>query len=59
MKLENDPHIILFSKDWAKLRFTIVKNCLTMDCKNAVGALDFLFEAADRAAKKRNKLKGK
>ena len=53
IKLENTPHIILFSEDWSILRFGILKNCLTMDCKQAVGTLDFLFNAADEALKKK------
>ncbi len=54
--LAEKPYIILFSDDWAKLRFTLLKNCLTMDCKNAVGALDFLFETVDQALKKKKVL---
>lgn len=55
-KLESEPHIILFSDDWGVLRFTILKNCLSMKCKTAVGTLDFLFEAADKALKEKKKL---
>jgi hypothetical protein len=50
-KLRREPHIILFSDDWAKLRFTILKNCMSMDCKQAVGALDDLFYTFDAALK--------
>ncbi len=57
--LEERPHIILFAEDWSILRFTVVKNCLTMSCKQTVGALDFLFEAADKALKKKKALLGK
>jgi len=58
-KLLSEPHVILFSPDWAKLRFTILKNCLTMECKNAVGTLDSLFEAIDTGLKKRKSILGK
>ncbi len=43
--------IILFSDDWAKLKFTLLKNCLANDCKQSVGALDNLFYAIDNALK--------
>lgn len=58
IKLETEPHIILFSKDWATLRYVILKNCLTMACKQSVGTLDALFEAADAALKKKKSLLG-
>lgn len=51
--LADNAHVILFSDDWAKLRFTILKNCLTMECKQSVGALDGLFYAVDDALKKK------
>lgn len=50
-KLDSTPHIILFSEDWSILRFSILKNCLSMECKQAVGALDGLFYALDNALK--------
>lgn len=43
--------IILLSDDWAKLKFTLLKNCLTNECKQTVGALDGLFYAIDDALK--------
>jgi len=51
--------IIILSEDWTILRYTILKNCLTMDCKQAVGAFDGLFESLDGTLKKipRNKNK--
>jgi hypothetical protein len=54
--LAEKAHIILFSEDWSILRFTILKNCLTMDCQQSVGALDFLFETVDSALKKKKDL---
>lgn len=56
--LETRPYIILFSEDWSILRFTILKNCLTMECKQAVGALDSLFYTVDEALKKKKSLLG-
>lgn len=41
--------IILLSDDWAKLKYTLLKNCLSNDCKQTVGALDGLFYAIDDA----------
>lgn len=43
--------IILFSDDWAKLKFTLLKNCISNPCKQTVGALDDLFIAIDDAIK--------
>ncbi len=43
--------IILFSDDWAKLKYTLLKNCITNECKQSVGALDGLFYAIDGALK--------
>lgn len=56
--LATKPYIVLFSDDWAELRFVILKNCLTMECKQAVGTLDFLFETVDSALKKKSLLLG-
>lgn len=39
------------SEDWAKLRYTLLKNCLSFKCKQSVGALDSLFYAVDDALK--------
>lgn len=44
--------IVILSEDWAILRYTLLKNCLTMECKQAVGAFDGLFESLDNALKK-------
>lgn len=44
--------IILFSEDWAKLKFTLLKNCVANQCKQTVGALDGLFYSIDDALKK-------
>ncbi len=41
--------IIILSKDWKILKKTVRKNCITNKCKQAVGALDGLFFAIDRA----------
>ena len=41
--------IVILSEDWAILRYTILKNCLTMECKNAVGTFDNLFSTIDSA----------
>lgn len=46
--------IILMPEDWSILRFTILKNCLTMDCKSAVGTFDDLFYSIDSGLKKLN-----
>jgi hypothetical protein len=44
--------IVIFSEDWQKLRFTLLKNCLTNQCKTAVGRLDELFLTIDNALQK-------
>lgn len=44
--------IVILSEDWKTLRYTILKNCLTMSCKNAVGTFDNLFNTLDGAIKK-------
>lgn len=44
--------IVILSEDWAILRFTLLKNCLTMECKNAVGTFDNLFFSLDSALRK-------
>ncbi len=49
---QNKRGIILMSDDWAKLKYTLLKNCLTNQCKQTVGALDGLFYAVDNALKK-------
>lgn len=49
--LSKRPYIILFSEDWSILRYGILKNCLTMECKNAVGIFDNLFYTLDSALK--------
>ncbi len=41
--------ITLLPDDWAKLKWTILKNCMTNDCRQSVGALDGLFYAIDEA----------
>jgi hypothetical protein len=43
--------ITLFADDWAKLKETILKNCLANECVQSVGALDNLFIAIDSALK--------
>lgn len=48
--------IIILSEDWAILRYTLLKNCLTMECKQAVGVFDNLFYSLDDALKKINPL---
>lgn len=49
--------VIILPEDWSILRFTILKNCLTMECKEAVGTFDNLFQTLDAALKKVNKKK--
>lgn len=49
--------IIILPEDWAILRYTLLKNCLTMECKQAVGAFDNLFYMIDDALKKVTPLK--
>lgn len=44
--------ITILPEDWAILRYTVLKNCLTMDCKHAVGLFDNLFHTLDEALKK-------
>lgn len=46
---ERKRGIIILPEDWSVLRYTILKNCLTMECKNAVGTFDNLFETIDKA----------
>lgn len=43
--------LVILPEDWSILRYTILKNCLTMECKNAVGTFDDLFYTIDRALK--------
>ncbi len=43
--------IVLLSEDWIKLKYTILKSCLSMKCKQSVGSLDALFESLDKALK--------
>lgn len=49
--------IVVLSEDWEILRYTILKNCLTMTCKSAVGAFDNLFITVDNALKRMQKNK--
>jgi hypothetical protein len=46
--------IILLSDDWKILRYTLLKNCLTISCKQAVGSFDGLFYTLDQALTKTN-----
>lgn len=46
-----DRSVHLSSDAWAKLRVTLIKNCLTNECKQTVGALDELFITIDNALK--------
>lgn len=41
--------LIIFSEDWAKLKFTLLKNCQTNECTQAFGRLDSLFQTLDDA----------
>lgn len=43
--------IVLLSEDWAILRYTILKNCLSNECKDTVGVFDDLFYTIDKALK--------
>lgn len=43
--------IVLLSEDWAILRNTVLKNCLSSNCKDAVGVFDDLFKSLDTAAR--------
>lgn len=43
--------IVLTAEDWQKLKFVLLKNCLTNKCKATAGALDSLFYAIDDALK--------
>jgi len=47
--------IKLYSEDWHKLRFILLKNCLQFKCKQTVGALDEFFQYLDDAAGAVNK----
>lgn len=51
--------IVLLSEDWAILRNTVLKNCLTNECKDTVGIFDELFYTIDSSLGKTQKLKGK
>ena len=44
--------IVILSEDWAILRNTLLKNCLSNDCKDAVGIFDNLFYSIDQALAK-------
>lgn len=44
--------IVLLSEDWAILRNTVLKNCLSNECKDTVGVFDELFFNLDSALKK-------
>lgn len=50
--------IVLLSDDWAILRYTILKNCLSNECKDTVGVFDDLFYTIDEALKQTTILKG-
>lgn len=41
--------IILLPEDWAILRNTVLKNCLSNECKDTVGVFDNLFYTLDTA----------
>ena len=43
--------IVLLSEDWQILRYTILRNCLSNDCKDTVGAFDGIFYKLDEALK--------
>lgn len=43
--------ILLFSEDWAILKTSLSKNCLTNQCKQSIGALDDLFKTIDEGLK--------
>ncbi len=43
--------IVLLAEDYAKIRFSLLKNCITGPCTQTVGALDGLFAAIDEALK--------
>lgn len=45
--------IVILSEDWAILRYSIMKACLTSkDCKDTVGMFDSLFYTIDSALEK-------
>ncbi len=44
--------IVLLSEDWAILRYTLLKNCLSNECTDTIGILDELFYAIDAGLKK-------
>lgn len=43
--------IVLLAEDYAKIRYSLLKNCIMNTCKQTVGALDGLFDAIDQALK--------
>ena len=43
--------IVILSEDWQILRYTLIKNCLNNQCKDAVGVFDDLFYTLDSALK--------
>lgn len=54
-KKKSAVHIL--PNGWSKLRYTILKNCSTTDCKDFVGVFDELFDRIDAALKSMNKKK--
>lgn len=47
--------LVILSEDWAILKYTLLKNCLSNDCKDTVGVLDDLFYTLDMALRATNK----
>lgn len=43
--------IVLLSEDYYILRTTLIKNCLSLECKDAVGIFDQLFKSLDTSLK--------
>jgi len=43
--------IVLMSEDWEILRYTILRNCLSNQCKDTVGVFDELFNTLDAGLK--------
>jgi hypothetical protein len=51
--------IVILSEDWAILKNTILKNCLSNTCKDTVGVFDDLFYNLDEALKKTKPISAK
>ena len=49
--LQRRRGIVILSEDWSVLRYTLMKNCLSNDCRDTVGVFDDLFYTLDNGLK--------